>query len=199
MTSMTRFILILAAACFLAGCAPDPRSVADAERTRLIAVQEAADMEAARAARLAADELRQAEAVKYSAARVIAWRVVLIVAGVAGGLAVLGLAVGFAWAMIGAGRGVSRLAGVRASLVPLSESTRQYPLMLSYIGQGRFALVNPNSGAVYELDSRCPGDRQLISISGAVQLAGVVAREARRSVDPGGVILAVNPTVVQDD
>jgi hypothetical protein len=58
---------------------------------------------------------------------------------------------------------------------------------MSYLGAGRFSLGNPNTSGVMLLDSRSPGDRQMIAAAGAVQLAGTVAREARRSREPEGV------------
>jgi hypothetical protein len=41
-----------------------------------------------------------------------------------------------------------------------------------------------------------PVDRQLIATSGAVRLAGVVAREARQADDPTGVSIATNVPVI---
>jgi hypothetical protein len=193
-------VLVMVLAWVLVGCAADPRNQADAYKTRIIAEQAAADRVQLRAAAGQAAALAQAEQEQTSAARVaaearlITW---LAVAGsLAGSLAVIGLGVGLAVSFVGAGRGVYRLAEVRACLIPLAENTRQFPLILAYTGRGRYSLANPNTGGVALLDTRRDDDRQLIAAAGAVQLAGSVAREARRSDDAAGVVPAVNPTVI---
>jgi hypothetical protein len=191
-----RLVVLVLAGVVLSGCVGDPRNSADAYQTRILADQTAADQAQARTMDGQARVLLLAEQEQTSAVRVAGWSRFITWLSMAGSLAVVGLAVGLVWLFVGVGRGVARLALVRSSLIPLAESTRQFPLVASYLGHGRLSLVNPNTGGVYILDTRLDGDRQLIAAAGAVQLAGAVSREARRSSDAAGVVPAVNPTVV---
>jgi len=200
---MKRLLLVLflalLLALLLAACAPDPRNQADANRTEALTVQDAADREQARkqAAALGDLELQQAQAVSgeviAARARLIRW------ASYAGSVAlaalILAAAAGLSWGAVGTGKAAARLVTVRANLIPLDEQTRQYPLFLAYQGKGRYTLTNANTGSVTLLDTRRDPDRQLITAAGAVLLAGVVAREARRSTDPAGVAI-VKPAII---
>ena len=180
---------VILAGVILTSCGSDPRNEADAYRTRLLADQRAADLEQARDVRTSQAEQAAVEQAQTAAARVAGWNMIITVASIAVCVVVIMLAVGSGWAVVGAGRSVARAAEVRANLIPLqlAEATRQFPVMIAYLGAGRFSLANPNTGGVMLLDTRQPGDRQLITAAGGVQLAGVVAREARRSKEPEGV------------
>jgi hypothetical protein len=192
------FLLLL----LLNSCVPDPRNAADANRTTVLAAQDAADRVQARAQ--ADQDFQQAQAERQATEQSRTWALNLIIRG--GGMALTlaicialaGIGTGISWAGVGAGRAVARFAEIRASLIPLNAETRQFPLIVHYIGHGRFTWGNPNTEGVVMLDSRNPSHRQLIVSSGAVQLAGVVAREARRSKDPAGVAL-VQPVVINGD
>jgi hypothetical protein len=168
-------VLVLAS-----GCAADPRNEADAYQTRVLADQAAADRQLERSE-------RSVEFRATSAARVAGWQRFYTWASVAACIAIGGLGVGSAWAAVVSGRAVARFAELRAGLIPLAESTRQFPLVASYVGKGRVTLANPNSGVVLYLDTRRGCDRESVARAGAVQLAGAVAREARRSNDAAGV------------
>ena len=182
-------LMIGAGLVILASCAPDPRNQADAYRVTVLADQAAADQAEARAARTVHDNQAAAELVSTEAARVAAWRWFITVASIAGCVVVACLAIGTSWAAVGAGRAVATMAERKAAVITfgLNELTRQYPVLMTYIGAGRFTLANPNTQSVLMLDSRQPGDRQAIRAAGAIQLAGAVAREARRSTQPEGV------------
>lgn len=197
---MRRFLFCGVLVLVLTGCGVDPRDQADADRTRLLAEQEAANLAADRTQaeelaglQLAEQEGTQAERV---AGRSVFIRWFSIFGTVAACGAVLAAAVGFGWGAIGTGQAVARGAAVRAGLIPLDEKTRQFPVLVSYVGHGRFTLANPNTGELIALDTRRNGDRDLIRASGAVQLAGAIAREAARSNDPAGVAL-VRPVILE--
>ncbi len=86
-------------------------------------------------------------------------------------------------------------AETRASLIRLDEKTRTFPL-LQHIHGERYLVHDPNTGGTSVLDMDNSVDRQLIANSGAVRLAGAVAREARQADDPTGVSLATNIPVI---
>ncbi len=194
------FALILLLAISLAACAPDPRDAAEATAIVLRAEQDAADRTQARTQAEAQAVIALAEAQTVSAQRTQAINSLIRWAGIFGTIAVCGALLatgaGFSWAAVGTGKAWARLAEVRANLIGLNEATRQFPLVMHYLGKGRYSLANPNTGSIAELDTRRPEDRQLITVSGAVMLAGVVAREARRSVDPAGVAV-IQPAIVR--
>jgi hypothetical protein len=112
-------------------------------------------------------------------------------------------------------------AELTANLIYLDKETRTYPLLrqampfgllaegskpgeeksgeahLVALGQRRYVLANPD-GSVQPLDLAHEADRQKIAAAGAVQLAGVVAREARRTRDGESAagVAAIQPVVV---
>lgn len=192
---LTILLLLIIAA---AACTPDPRDQAEATQIVMEAEQDAANQEQERqqAAETYALELEEKQAT--SAARIKAIQTVTKVASIVGsiGLSItlLAAAVGFGWAFVGSGKAAARFAEVRANLLPLDKETRSFPALLTYAGHGRYTITDPNSSATHYLDTRNEPDRQLISILGAVRLAGVVAQEARKSSDPAG--LAVYQPVV---
>jgi hypothetical protein len=193
------FLAILAAA-ILAACGTDPRNQADAERTQALTEQDTLDRAQARNQAAAAGAINLQEKQALSAERIAAETRLIRWASIAGALAIAGAilatAAGVGWAAIGTGRAAARLASIRAGLIPLAESTRQYPLILSYVGRGKYTLCNPNSGGVYELDTQRPEVKQMITAAGAVAYAGVIAREARRSQDPAGVAI-IQPAIIE--
>lgn len=199
---MKKLLLILFLILSLAACEPDPRDAAQAEAIRLNAQQNSADRIQARqeAADQAALNLQQEQAI--SAAKVQAENITIYYAGILGtialGLLFLALAAGLSWAMIGTGRAWVRAAEVKANLITLNPETRQFPLFIQYTGKGQFTLTNPNTGSVAFLDTRRAADRQMITASAAVQLAGAIATEARRSKDPAAVAIIQPPLITGD-
>jgi len=195
---MNKYIVASLLILIMAACSPDPRDQAEAEQIVMEAEQNAADQEQERqqAAETYALELQEKQAT--SASRVQAIQTITKVTSIAGaiGLAVVILSAGFGFglAFVGSGKAAARLAMVRANTLPLDKVTRSFPAVFSYVGRGRYTLTDPNSGATHFLDTRNEPDRQLISVLGAVRLAGVVAQEARKSSDPAG--LAVYQPVV---
>lgn len=195
---MKQVFLLLAVGVILASCAPDPRNLADAERTRSLTAQEVADREQARQQQAEGFAVQQAEQEETSAARAEALARVMTFAGWAGGVVILAGAVGIAWAEIGIGRAAARVAALRANLLPLSSSTRQFPIFVQELTGGRFALVNPNSGGVLMLDAPREENPQMVSVMGAVELAGVVAESARKSQDASGIAMIAHPAIVEE-
>ena len=98
----------------------------------------------------------------------------------------------------GLGEAVVLAAQTRAALIHLDEKTRTFPLLQHVHGE-RFLVHDPNTGGTTMLDMKNPADRQLIATSGAVRLAGVVAREARQANDPTGVSIATNVPIIGAD
>ena len=98
----------------------------------------------------------------------------------------------------GLGEAVVLAAQTHAALIHLDEKTRTFPLLQHVHGE-RFLVHDPNTGGTTMLDMNNPVDRQLIATSGAVRLAGVVAREARQADDPTGVSIATNVPIIGAD
>lgn len=107
----------------------------------------------------------------------------------------LSAAIGAGWGALGSGKAAGDAAALQASLIRADEATRLYPLVLRYLGQGRYSLTNPGTGEVIMLDTRRSGDRQLIAATGAVQLAGTLAAEARKSNDAASIAM-IRPPIV---
>jgi len=196
--NITNIILTLLLLLLLSSCAPDPRDVADANRTTVMAAQDAADRVQARAQ---ADQIFQQTQTERQATdqsrtqalnRLYQWGGVALAVAVC--MALIGIGGGISWAGISAGRAAARMTEIRASLIPL-EKSGQYPLIMNYLGHGRFSLANPNTESVVMLDTRNRSDRQLIASSGAVELAGVLAEAARKSQDPASVAM-IQPAVI---
>jgi hypothetical protein len=163
----------------LASCGVDPRNIADADRTRLLAAEQAANLKSDREAKQNETQQAARERELTEAARVAAWNRFYLCASIAACAFVIALAAGAAWAALASGQAAGKAAAVKAYLIPLPEQTRQYPLIISYLSRGKFSLSNPNNGSVMLLDSRQPCDRDVLMSSGAVQLAGMIGREAR--------------------
>jgi len=185
---VTKYLVFVVVVFILAGCAPDPRDEAEAYAIQEQANQDAADREQERQQEQDLHQLRRA-----------AWQRFYTVLGIAGSVAVsvslVGLGIGIAIAAVYSGRAAGRAVEVRANLIPLAETTRQFPLFVQNKGRGLFTAYNPNTGAIIPLHIARREDRQLITASGAVQIAGAIAREARLSNDPAGIAI-INPPLV---
>jgi hypothetical protein len=202
---MSKYILLALFVVLVSACAPDPRTVAEAEATRLQAQQLAADQAQARAQQAQTYELNHAEAEAHKVQRVAAynlfvgWSIRFAIFAVCFTLAGLGIGAGLG-AGIGAagiGRAVANAAMVRSNLIYMDKNTRQFPL-IQYAGKGFLSLTDINTGDTRLLNTRIAADRQLIAAAGAVRLAGMVAYEARHhKSDPAGVALVgTQPAIV---
>jgi len=191
----------------LSACGPDPRAMAQADATRIQAQVAVADAQVARAQRVAEAAITLDEKKAASAQWVESWNFFVktwwfcftISASMSSGLALLALTIAFSWGAIGIGRATGQAAWVRANLIAMDQQTRQFPIYIQHIGNGKFTLTDMNTGMVQPLDIRNAADRQLIAAAGAVRLAGAVAHEARlaKNSDSTGVaIVGTRPVVI---
>lgn len=189
-----RTIYFLIFVFLLAGCAPDPRDAADAERTLLLTEQDVLDREQARTLELERARVWNERWGRAMDALAAGARVGL---GIAGFAAALGAGIGLGTLLAGLGAAGAKAALFRADWVPLDPRTRQYPMIRQWVaedgrrlvsfGRGVYLMGNPNDGSVTAFDESRPGDRQKIAgMTGAWEL-GVVASEAGKSSDPAGV------------
>lgn len=209
---MNRQLIVIAfmLAFAMTACAPDPRKEAQA-----YAIQSTADQTAlnAQQAREQSEELhnieiqnlqyesdhRKAIAARWDAAVNTIIKAFGIFGSIAVSASLIALAISFSRASIGISQAMSRAAMVRANLIYLNPTTRQFPLFVQHIHGSRYALHNPNTGSVLMLDERNPADRQMISTAGATQVAGVIAQEARQSSDPAGISIMRPPVIDAKD
>ena len=195
----------------ISACAPDPRKEAEAYATRIEADQNALNSEQNRqhAEQLHQFELqRRAMDQENQKAIQPQWQLALNRA-IWGGSITLIIVVCFSVVSVtrtinqtveGVGAAFVRRADVGANLIPLDRVTRQFPLFIQHVHGDKYALHNPNAGSVVMLDVSNPADRQMIATSGATQIAGVIAQEARQSTDPAGVSIIQPPIVnVKDE
>ena len=187
----------------LVGCEPNPKDVAKAHETTVLADERAANLAQARNVKEVNDaidlEIRNAKKAQV----IQGWQRFIF----AMSLIAIPLS---GWVVFYAGRSLnSAMAGMSdalvlraelsASLIHLDEDTRMFPLVMRPIHGDRYLIYDANTGASTVLDASVPLDRQLVATSGAVKLAGVVAREARRaeSSDSTGVALSANVPIVE--
>ena len=201
-------VLMVTAALLVTGCQQDPVKEAQGYAIEEQARQEAADREQARRHREEEHQLRMAEREATLDDRIAAGERLLLWVSVATGAAavviILATAGGLSYAVIGASRAAVRAAEMRAHLIPLNPGTRQFPL-LAYEVRGVWRVYNANTGQLVRFDKTLGPHPQLVTASGAVQLAGAIAQEAAKAAgkaartDPGGAaagVAAVNPPLV---
>ncbi len=182
---MKRIILTLGLlAVLLAGCAPDPRRQADADATRMDAETRAEN----------AEQVREQEAQEHdiyinhwkTAAPFInaAIRSALIALMFTAFVVISSSGIGLSVITIGAGFATARRNYAKPIQVRLDPVTRQYPLLMNKVSEGRYSLTNPNTGSVTMLYERNPNDKLLIQSMSAVQYIGAMGHEARLSHKP---------------
>lgn len=207
---MKKILILIFALITLTACVADPRKQAQADQIRLEAEQNALNQEQARAQKATMDAVTlqnaQLEA-SQKQATAKAWRdgwnltlkyaFYVFTAGMCYVLlmASRSIATSFATTTEGISTAIVRAAEVKANLIQLDPVTRQYPVYLQYLGNGRFSAVNLNVNAVLMLDTRSEPDRQMIAAMGATQYAGALAREARQSDDPAGMAMINAPVI----
>jgi hypothetical protein len=198
MVKMKNFIIFLTII-LLTACAPDPRREAQAFATRTQAEQDAADRTQARqqSIDMHALEIQHQDAIaqEWEAGMNKVIHTAAVVSQFAVTLIILGAAIGMSWALIGTGKAAARFAEVRANLIPLNNTTHQFPLLISYAGKGKFSLSNPNTNSVLLLDTRSEPDRQMILGMSNTQYGGALAHESRLSLKPGEVSTIPAPFV----
>jgi len=208
---MKKVLPIILLLILVSACAPDPRKEAEAYATRIEADQNALNSEQNRqhAEQLHQFDLqRRAMDQENQKAIQPQWQLALNRA-IWGGSITLIIVVCFSVVSVtrtinqtveGVGAAFVRRADVGANLIQLDRVTRQFPLFIQHVHGDKYALHNPNAGSVVMLDVSNPADRQMIATSGATQIAGVIAQEARQSTDPSGVSIIQPPIVnVKDE
>jgi hypothetical protein len=85
---------------------------------------------------------------------------------------------------ISAGFATARRQFAKPIEIRLDPVTRQYPLLMNKVSDGKFSLTNPNTGSVTMLYERNPADKQMIQAMSAVQYIGAMGHEARLSHKP---------------
>jgi hypothetical protein len=195
-------LLIIAGMFIIAGlsaCTPDPRREAQAFQIHEQAEQDALNQAQNRAH---ADELhliqvQQSQAIAQET--IAAWNRSIKFISIFGTISVcivlIAMAISFSYGSIRFAHAAARRADIQATLIQLDPTTRQFPLVLQHVHGSKYALHNPNVGSVLMLDENNPADRQLIATAGATQIAGVIAQEARQSIDPAGVAIIQPPVV----
>jgi hypothetical protein len=139
---------------------------------------------------------------QQSAQWVASWnqyvKITMFVLNICVGFSMIGTSVGLIIAVIASGQAWGIYAKARAKteedLIYPDPQTRLFPL-LKYEGKGVFSLANPNNDGVRLLDTAHEPDRQMIAAMGALQLAGTVAYEARKSKQPAAIV-EVEPVVI---
>lgn len=207
---MKRLLIFVTLSMLLFSCAPDPRKEAQAYEIRKQAEQSALNVEQARKqdAEMHAVALQEAKIeAEHKAATAAEWRnglnrfirvtffFVIVELCVFLFYGTRSMIVSFDIASKGLAKAMARKALVSANLIYLDPKTRQFPMLLQYLGKGRYSLVNGNADDVMMLDTRSAPDRQMIATSGLTQLAGAIAQEARQSDDPAGIAV-MQPAIV---
>lgn len=212
---MKRFLIFTIFIVFLAGCAPDPRRAAEADKiyaeADAIRVQtERSAISAAEGQRLQAelnniqlaDEKRKQQVKDAALANMKLWSGrIAWVSGIALSLAVVLVICSVAQAaritITGLGEATARAAMVKANLVYLDQKTGQYPVLLEYVSKGVYSMTDINTGITLMLDTRNEPDRLMIQTAGAVRHVGVLASHAERSNDPTGVAM-IQPLIIEN-
>lgn len=187
-------LILVLLSVLLVACGPNVIDEADAARIRSDAWQDARDREQARELELEAArrEFERKAELEPTVVMVQGW--VLTFAGVAAVLAVLGVGVGISLLSIGSGAGLALERASKAMQIPLDPETRQFPLLVNYVGRGKFSVFNPNTNSVVLLNTAKDADRAMLMLSGMTQYAGALAHEAsKRGADAGGVASIMPP------
>lgn len=194
-------LLLLIPLILLTGCRQPVKS-ARAYAIQSAADQAALDRESQRRYSKAIGEIQLAERQATSNAKIAARENFIWWSSLAGVVAVVVLILSFAGSLsytaVGYAQAVVKQAELNATLVALDKGTRQFPLLTTYVGKGRFAVHNPNTGACYILDTRQEPDARMIAAAGLTQVSGVIAQEAAKSKEPSGVAMVNPPMVIMD-
>lgn len=192
----------------LTACQPDPRKQAQAleiqskaEQEALNAAQTREQSEAANAIYLQELALQQ----QHREAAAQEWEVGLnnmirygfIFATIGVCISLLAVAISFSQASLGLAKATVRLADVRANLIYLDRTTRQFPAFLQYIGGGKYSLTDINDGSTLFLDTRNEADRQKIQGAMNARYAGVIAEKAQNADDAASLAVIRSPIILE--
>lgn len=192
----------------LTACQPDPRKEAQALEIQLKAEQEALNAAQTRAQSEAANAIylqelalqqqhREAAAVEWEAGLNNMIRYGFIFATIGVCISLLAVAVSFSQAALGIAKATVRLADVRANLIYLDRTTRQFPAFLQYIGGGKYSLTDINDGSTLFLDTRNEADRQKIQGAMNARYAGVIAEKAQNADDAASLAVIRSPIILE--
>lgn len=190
----------------LTACAPDPRREAEAYAIQSEAEQKALDAERARNTQVELDRLTVENTVietGHKEATKAEWRrglnnaikygFIFFTVGLCVSLLVLSYSI--SRASIGISNAVTQGSMVRANLIRLDPVTRQYPLLVNYVGKGRYSLTDPNTATVMMLDTRQDGDRQMIAGAMNTRQVGALAMMAKEMQDASAMPM-IEPTEI---
>lgn len=200
------FLLFIFATFSLTSCAPDPRREAEAYATR-----KQADVSAA----AQAQAMEQSKAMNEESMRLVAEKNSLEVerlkevnrfiatvmqTGMVAGMftlfiAVISLGIGLSFVFIAGGVGTAKRQLMKPyhEQIRLDPVTRQFPLLITKVEEGKYALSNPNTNSVTMLYDRNPADRMMIQAMSATQHDGALAYQARLSHRPGEIATIQSP------
>jgi len=183
----------------LVACAPDPRNQADADNSRVLTTQEAANQVQQR-------QLAQTTYVEKLAAFKETWRAAFPTIAVCVQVVTVALSISLSLAMVGTGGGIGYAgfnlgkiavfaARIKAGLIPLDRKTRTFPLYIQHIEANKFTLHNANTGSVVYLDCDRKEHRELVSAVSEIQRIGVLAYETGQA--KGGNIAIGTRAVIE--
>jgi len=102
-------------------------------------------------------------------------------------VALTSFGIGSSFVFIGAGVAHAKRNLAQPNQVKLDPVTRQFPLLITKVADGKYSLNNPNTGSTTMLYDRNPADRMMIQAMAATQHDGALAYQARMSHKPGEI------------
>jgi hypothetical protein len=175
-TTIVLFLIFLSLA--VAACTTDPRDQADADNSRILAYQQAADQEAARLQRqVKFEEMLKAFQAEFPTV-IFGLQLITLALAVSLSVSLVGTGSGIGWAGFHLGQVAVHAAQVKADLIHMDAKTRTFPLILQYICTGIYTCTNSNTGSVMELNTRRPEHADLVRAISALNHDGMIAFEA---------------------
>ncbi len=178
--------LVIAVA--IASARADPRDQASADRTVILAQEEAKMAEQQRAQQQKEWDLQQKQREALFEAWLAAWKEAIPwIFGfcmLAVGIVMFSAAFGASAATIGIGKAVAVGAMVKARQLWVDKETGQLP---GYVSEQNY-LADPNTGSVVSLASANSADSRMVSAANSVRAIGVIARQAKGALSNGAGI-----------
>lgn len=192
---MKKIVIFVLAMLMLSACGYDPRRDAEAYATYQ---QSDVEAEQKRQALQHDDDLHAIRVQQINAA--YEWiRSFLMTALIAAMFAVFvsisSAGIGSSFYFIGTGIALTKRNLSMPNLIKLDPVTRQFPILISKIGEGKYSLSNPNTNSVTFLYDRNPADKMMIQAMAATQHDGALAYQARLSHKPGEIVQVQSPDI----